>query len=50
MNPLIKKYNFDFIDLFDSKEFTDEDFYDYDHLNDYGAKKLAEVIVSRLSL
>lgn len=46
MNPFIEKYNFKFIDLFDSDLFTDEDFYDYDHLNDYGAEKLGEVIIS----
>lgn len=38
MNPLIEKYAFKYIDFFDSPKFTTEDFYDYDHLNYYGAK------------
>ncbi|MBS4219338.1 hypothetical protein KHA96_13510 [Bacillus sp. FJAT-49711] len=48
MNPLKQKYNFKLIDLFQSDTFNNADFVDYDHLNDYGAKKLAEILVKEL--
>ena len=44
MKPLQEKHRFQFIDLFDSPEFTLDDFYDFDHLNDQGARKLGEII------
>ena len=50
MKPLKSKYQFKLIDLFDSEEFENNDFYDYDHLNDYGAKKLAEILSKELDI
>jgi len=34
----------EFVDLFNSDEFDDEDFQDYDHLNDRGAEKLSKIV------
>jgi hypothetical protein len=42
--PLQSKFQFKLIDLFNSAEFIDSDFYDYDHLNDQGAEKLGKIL------
>lgn len=44
LEPVKKKYDFTFLDLFDSPDFDVHDFKDYDHLNDQGAEKLSAMI------
>ncbi|WP_025727188.1 hypothetical protein [Heyndrickxia ginsengihumi] len=48
MEPLKANYHFKLIDLFNSDAFENTDFADYDHLNDLGARKLAEILVHEL--
>lgn len=50
MNPMQEEYGFKLIDLFNSDKFKNEDFADYDHLNDLGAKKLAEILIEELDI
>ncbi|WP_151680006.1 hypothetical protein [Weizmannia acidilactici] len=50
MEPLQEKYRFKLIDLFNSTYFKNDEFYDYDHLNDLGAIKLGKILVQALSL
>jgi hypothetical protein len=38
------------IDLFNSDQFESGDFYDYDHLNDRGAKKLGKILGKELDI
>ena len=47
--PLQKRYPFTFLDQFEDPAFSDEDFQDYDHLNDHGAKKLADIVTKWIS-
>lgn len=49
IKPLQEAYNFKLIDLFDSKIFQMGDFADYDHLNNYGAEKLAKRLTDELN-
>ena len=44
LEPMRGSNNFNLVDLFDSPEFDDNDFQDYDHLNDYGAVKLSKMV------
>jgi hypothetical protein len=45
IHNLVKKHpNCNYLNLLKSKEFTNEDFYDADHLNEIGAKKLSLLI------
>lgn len=48
LNPLKEYCDFKIVDLLDSDIFRDEDFFDYDHVNDQGAKKLGERLVKEL--
>lgn len=41
---LAKRHNLVLIDLFDSAEFTSEDFFDTDHLSIYGAERLSKIV------
>ena len=50
MNPLKEKYHFKLLDLYDNQTFVNADFFDYDHVNDKGAKKLSEIIAKELDL
>jgi hypothetical protein len=46
---LKSEFDFEFMDLFDSDEFDNEDFQDYDHLNDKGAEKLSKLVTKILT-
>ncbi|MED3645230.1 hypothetical protein P5F75_17930, partial [Caldifermentibacillus hisashii] len=50
MEPLKSKFQFTLIDLFNSDQFESGDFYDYDHLNDRGAKKLGKILGKELDI
>lgn len=50
MNLFLQKYSFKLIDLFNSEAFENGDFADYDHLNDRGARKLAEILAKELDI
>lgn len=50
MNPLKERYKFKLIDLYQSDIFETSDFYDYDHLNDQGAKKLGERLIREIDI
>ncbi|MFD1675367.1 hypothetical protein [Alicyclobacillus fodiniaquatilis] len=49
MKPFLAKFNFKLVDLFESDHFKNEDFVDYDHLNDQGAKKLGRILMKELN-
>lgn len=44
INKLSKVYEFDFVDLNDFNIFTEEDFVDFDHLNNTGASKVSAIL------
>lgn len=48
IEELKKMYDFKFIDYFDSSLFTDEDFYNYAHLNANGAIKFTRIISEQI--
>ncbi|MGN2337482.1 hypothetical protein ACTFIN_05075 [Clostridium cagae] len=39
-----KKYDFQYLDYFNSEAFTDQDFRDVTHLNQYGAEKFTTML------
>lgn len=50
IRKLLKKYEFEFVDLFNDKEFCLDDFVDFDHLNKKGAIKMTNIINKYLDL
>lgn len=48
IDKLKAKYKFKLINSYDCDEFETADFFDYDHLNDKGAKKLGKIISNEL--
>jgi len=44
LKPIKEAFDVIFLDLFDSQDFDEHDFQDYDHLNDNGAKKLSRIV------
>ncbi|WP_051540287.1 hypothetical protein [Clostridium ihumii] len=48
MNEINLKYDFEIIDFFDNELFSDEDFWDYSHLNGKGARKFTNMIREKI--
>lgn len=50
MNKVKNEFDIEVLDYFESKEFSDQDFYDVSHLNKDGAKKFTNLLNDRCSL
>ena len=44
INTMKSKYNFELVDLFDSNDFSLNDFIDFDHLNENGSRKMTSIL------
>lgn len=44
LNQIIADYNVDFFDFYDDPRFEDDDFFDFAHLSDVGAKKMTAIL------
>lgn len=49
INLLCKKYKYNYLNFFEDKRFTKDDFFDNDHLKNNGAIKLSKIISDTLS-
>lgn len=48
MNKIKNEFNIEVLDYFESKEFSDQDFYNVSHLNRNGAKKFTELLKNKI--